>query len=234
MKTVDLVVEPRGIAGKKSALRTLRESGKIPAVLYGKTDKAAHLLVDAKVFDKLIHSGLGTNMLINIKVDGKDKISIIKEVQRNLVTDKPIHIDFQVVSMTDKIEVNVPVKVSGVSPGVKNAGGILEIIMHDLKAKCLPTDIPHHFDLDVSSLQIGQGLYVRDIKPMEGVEILADANSMILNVVLPKVEEAPAAAEGAVEGAVAAPAEPEVISKGKKEKEGEEGAAPAPSEKPKK
>jgi large subunit ribosomal protein L25 len=227
MKTVSLNVESRE-ASTKGVVRRLKRTGKIPATFYGKHEKSASLMVDGKTFDKLLHSGLGVNVLINMKVNGEDKTCILKEIQRDIMSNKPMHIDFLAISMKDKLEVNVPLKVVGVAPGVKNSGGILEYIMHDIHVKCLPSDIPQFIEVNVSSLELGHGIYVKDLSKIENVEFLADPEKMVLNVVLPKVEEAPAADATAVVGA----AEPEVVgAKGKKDKEGEEGAAPAPGAK---
>ncbi|MCB4792808.1 MAG: 50S ribosomal protein L25 [Elusimicrobia bacterium] len=235
MDRVELRVEPRELKSKNT-LKTLRKEGKVPGVFYGHGEKTTHVAVNAKEFDKFLHSGVGKNVLIDLNIEGNKKTVIIKELQRNLLDHTLSHVDFMAVSMKQKIEINVPLHIVGVAPGVKDAGGILEYTVRELKVKCLPTDIPAYIDIDVSNLQIGNGVSVKDLPKIEGVEVLNDPNSLLVNVVAPmKIEEvAPVAAEAGVEGAAAAaaPMEPEVISKGKKDKE-EEGAeaAPAPKEK---
>ncbi|MBN1621702.1 MAG: 50S ribosomal protein L25 [Endomicrobiales bacterium] len=222
MERLSLEVEARQIENKQN-LKLLRKEGKIPAVFYGHGEKTTHLVVNGKAFDKLIHTGLGKNALIDINIGGKNKTCIVKEIQRNIFTHNPIHIDLLAVSMKQKIEVNVPLHVVGTAPGVKNSGGILEHILRELRVKCLPGDIPKSIDVDVSKLEITQSLAVKDLTIPQGVEVLADSQSMVVNVVAPtKIEEVTPEAEAAAAGEL--PQEPEVIGKGKKEKEGEEGA----------
>ena len=235
MDRVQLSAENRELKSKNT-LKTLRKEGKVPGVFYGQGEKASHIAVNMKEFDKLLHSGVGKNVLIDLNIGGQTKTVIIKEIQRNLLNHTLSHVDFMAISMKQKIEINVPIRIVGVAPGVKDAGGILEHIVREAKVKCLPTDIPAHIDLDVSSLQIGHGFSVKDLPKLDNVEILNDPNTLVVNVVAPmKIEEvAPVAGEATVAGAATAegaPAEPEVISKGKKDKEDEGAEAPAAKEK---
>jgi large subunit ribosomal protein L25 len=127
--------------------------------------------------------------------------------------------------MSEKIEISVPIHVVGEAPGVKVSGGTLEHLTRSLKVRCLPSNIPQMVEVNVSTLEIGQSILVKDLKPIEGVEILTDVGLIVVNVVVPKVEEEVAPAAAAVPGA----AEPEVIAKGKKEEEGAEGEAAKPA-----
>ena len=227
MKEAVLEAETRSVA-KRSELKNLRSKGMIPAVFYGKKDEAVSLAVPLKKFNEIIHSG-GANVLVSLKLKDGTKTAIIKEVQRDMISQVPIHIDFQAVSLSEKVQVSVPLHVVGVAPGVKLSGGILQHLMREVVIKCLPTHIPQKIDIDISNLQIGNIIAVKDLPKIEDVEIITDPNQIIVNVVAPAAEEVAPAAEAAVAGAAPASAEPEVISKGKKEKE--EGAAPAAGEK---
>ncbi|MHB9154108.1 MAG: 50S ribosomal protein L25 [Endomicrobiales bacterium] len=230
MKEVNLEVETREIS-TKHRLKELRASGKVPAVFYGHTEKAVSLAVGAKNLDEAIRAG-GSNVLISLKVGNDTKTAIVKEIQRDVISQSPIHVDFQAVSLKEKIEVSVPLHIVGIAPGVKLSGGVLEHILREMRVRCLPTDIPHAVNVDVSSLEINHSLAVRDLPVLEGVEYLADPSSIIVNIVAPTVlEEAPAPGTEAAAAGTAA-AEPEVISKGKKEEEeGAEGAPAAAGEK---
>lgn len=227
MKEVELSAEPRKITSKH-ALKKLRKEGKIPAVFYAHNENTEEILVDAKTFETVTHAGMGSNVLINLHIGSTSKTAMIKEIQRDMITLHPIHIDFQGISLKEKVEVKIPVHITGESPGVKLGGGVLEHIIRELKVKCLPKDIPGSVNVDVSNLQINQGIFVRDLPKIEGVDYLADPGTLIINIVSPTIlEEKPEEVAAAVAGA---PAEPEVISKGKKDKEGEEGAAAAPGQ----
>lgn len=230
MKEITLEAETREVSTKHN-LKDLRAKGKIPAVFYGKNEKSLSLAIPAKKLDEAINSGFGSNVLINLKLGGATKTAIIKEIQRDIISQQPIHVDFQAISMQDKIEVNIPLHITGIAPGVKLSGGVLEHILREVRVSCLAKDIPKFINVDVSSLEINHLLAVKDLQKIDGVSILTDPNSIIVNIVSPTIlEEAPAAAATEAEAAAAVPAEPEVISKGKKEKE-EEGAETPEKEK---
>lgn len=199
----------------------------VPAVFYGNKEKTQQLTVSVKNFKEIMHSG-GANVLINLKLKEGSKTAIIKEVQRDIISQEPIHIDFQAISLKEKVQVSVPLHILGTAPGVKLSGGILEHLMREVVIKCLPTEIPQKIDVDVSNLQIGNAILVKDLPKTEGVEMISNLGSIIVNVVSPTVIEEKPAEEAAAEAAVPTIAEPEVISKGKKEKEGEAAAQPAP------
>ncbi|HBU70032.1 MAG TPA: 50S ribosomal protein L25 [Elusimicrobia bacterium] len=220
MKEIAIAAEKRDVTTKHN-LKALRESGKIPAVFYAEGEQPVSIFVDTKNFEKLLGGGMGSNALINLNIAGQNKMVIIKEIQNHIITEKPIHIDFQGVSLKKKIEVSVHLKIEGEAPGVKIGGGVLEHILREVKVRCLPTDIPQHIVVDVSKLDINHAIAVRDLPITEGLEFISDPASIIVNIVAPtELEETPVAA-----AAAAATAEPEVIAKGKKDKE--EGAAPA-------
>jgi large subunit ribosomal protein L25 len=178
--------------------------------------------LDVKAFNRAIHTHAGHNVIINLKDGGSENKVIVKEIQRYPLDDSIIHVDFQRISMTEKIEVMVPVQVSGIAVGVKENGGVLEHMLREIKVRCLPTDIPEAFIVDVTKFDIGEGVAVKQISVPANVEVMTDKEMMVIIIVSStkeEVVEAPAAA--------AVTAEPEVISKGKKEEVVVEGAKPA-------
>jgi large subunit ribosomal protein L25 len=231
---LNLNVTVRSVTKKSELKKSRLAQGVIPAVIYGKGEKNIIGFIDAKGFTRAIHNISLGNTIFNLAISDGDKNTIskkaiVKDVQIDVVSRKPIHVDFQVVSMSSKIEVSVPVKLKGEAPGVKLHGGILEHFLREIKVKCLPKDIPSYIEVDISALEIGKGITVGELPKISGVEYQADAHAMVVNVVAPKKEEAavPAGAEGVAGVQAATPAEPEVISKGKKPAEEEEGAAAA-------
>lgn len=221
MNEVLLNVDQRQVSSK-SKLASFRRSGQVPAVFYGKNINPKTISVDLKAFLTIIETK-GENVLISLDFKDNKKAAIVKNIQRDIISQQPIHIDFQSVSLTDKVEVLVPIHIEGVSDGVKNFGGVMETIIREVKVLCLPTDIPQRVAIDVSPLAIGQGVTIADLPKLDGVEYLQDPSTLIVHIVtVAAEEEKPADA-----AAGAAAAEPEVISKGKKDKEGEEGEATA-------
>jgi len=158
---------------------------------------------------------------VNLAVDSKEFTALIRAVQYDPVTHSILHLDFQHISLTETIEVNVAIHLTGTPTGVKDGGGILEHILREVEVRCLPTAIPSSIDADVSGLNIGDSIHLRDLT-VPNVEILTDLDSTIATVVPPTVMEEKPAEEVAGEAA-AATAEPEVITKGKKDEEGAEG-----------
>src|SRR3989339_1434410 len=156
MKEVILEAQARDISTKHT-LKDMRNKGMIPAVFYGRGEKSISLTIDAKKFDEILHAG-GSNVLVNLKMGGESKTAIIKEMQRDVISRKPIHVDFRMISMKEKIEVGVPVHILGIAPGVKLSGGVMEHLIREIKVSCLPTDIPQSIDIDVSKLEIGHSI----------------------------------------------------------------------------
>ncbi len=176
---------------------------------------------------RILHSESGVNTLIGLEgagLAGGRKV-LVKEYQLDPIDHKLLHADFYAVAMDKAIVVTVPIVIKGEPKGVKQQGGIVDFVNREIEVECLPGDIPEHIDIDISELMLHQGIRVRDL-PQDGRwKAISDADMMIVHVVTVKVEEAPAPAEAAAvtAGAVpAAPAEPEVIKKGKKEEDKEE------------
>jgi large subunit ribosomal protein L25 len=215
---IQLQSRPRSGRGKGPA-RELRRQQRIPAVLYGKGADPVALDVDAREFQRMI-SGISTsNTIVDLAVEGGGdlKKTLIREIQVDPLTGEILHIDLNEISLTEMIEIEVPVELEGVAPGVKNSGGILQHSIRALSLKCLPHQIPERIVLDVSRLEVGDAIRVEDLD-LTDLEILADPDTTLANVVMPaKVEEpTPEEEEAAAEGA-----EPEVVGK-KEDEEGED------------
>jgi large subunit ribosomal protein L25 len=218
----------RNSRGKNEA-RRLRATGRIPAVVYGGKDGGKAIAVDPKILAKILRTEQGANTLIALNVPGAgDARVLVREYQLDPVTHELLHADFYRVAMDKLIRIPVTVVPLGEPKGVKQQGGVLDIVHRQIEIECLPADIPNNIEVDVRELMVGQSVRVKDIATNPKWKAVTDPEMMLLHVIIPKVEEAPAPAEGAVAGAAAAPAEPEVIKKGKKEEEGAE-AAPAPA-----
>src|SRR4051812_2337652 len=224
----------RSQRGKNEA-RRLRVSGKMPAVVYGDKEGGRAIAVDPKTLSKILRTELGANTLIQLKLEGGgDTRVLVKEYQIDPVTHQLLHADFFRVAMDKVIRVTVTVVPRGEPKGVKQQGGVLDIVHRQIEIECLPADIPEHIVLDVSEMMVGQSVRVRDVATDAKWKALSDPEMMLLHVIIPKVEEAPATPDAAAAAAGATPAEPEVIKKGKKEEaEGAEAAA-APAKKEKK
>ena len=206
----------------KGEMKKLRASGKIPAILYGDMANMS-LTVDAVKFTTLLKTA-GRNVMISLNMPDKtSKTVLIKDIQKNVISRELSHIDFYQISMKKKIEISIPVMLIGEAPGVKS-GGVLSHIVRELKVKCLPADIPEKITIDISKLEIGNTVLVKDLPVSKNVEVLIAPDQIVVNIVSPTILEE--VTPGAVVGEVAA--EPEVISKGKKIEEGEEGAEPTP------
>ncbi len=216
--------------GKNEARRT-RAAGRVPAVLYGSSGQgsgddsksATPISVEPKALLRILHSESGANTLISLKLAGaKDARVLVKEYQLDPVTHQLLHADFYRIAMDRVLRVTVPVTVKGEAPGVKQQSGILEFVHRIVEVECLPADIPEHIEVNVGELMLHQGIRVRDVPVNPKVKLVDDGEMMLVHVIMPKAEEAPAPAEGAAAAATTtatAPAEPEVIKKGKKDED---------------
>ncbi len=206
MKQFKLTVLPREQTGR-SASRRLRTAKKIPAVLYGKHTQPVNLAVDVPEFTRLIKAVGGSAAIIELeRGNAGPALSVLKEIQRDPITDRFVHIDLQEIKADEKMELDVPVHVTGESTGVKNNGGILDLASHKLRIRCFPKDLPEFIQVDVTELQVGHSIFVRDLKPVEGVEFRATADQPVVSCVEPAAEEevvAVAAEAVPVEGAAA-------------------------------
>ena len=223
MAQAKIVVEAssRETRGKNEA-RRLRQTGKVPAVLYGGKGEAVTLAVNSKQVGAILRSETGHNTLFQVDLGGKHETAILKDWLVDPVTGRLLHVDLLRIAMDVRMRVKIPVHTFGDPSGVKVQGGVFEIVEREVEIECFPGDIPAEFRADVSGLALNQALRAGDI-PMdaEKIKLITDKDRVIAHVVTLKVEEEKPA-EAAAEGAT--PAEPEVIKKGKKEEEGEEGA----------
>ena len=210
--------------GKNEANR-LRAGGKIPAVFYGpgkggKAPEGVAVAVDPKAVLRILHSDSGANTLINLKLDGLEARVMVREYQLDPVTHHLLHADFYQLAMDRAIVVTVPIVVKGEAKGVKQQSGMLDFVTREIEVECLPTDIPEGIVVDVSELMLHESIRVRDLAVDPKWKAVSDGETMLVHVVMPKVEEEPAAATAdvaAAPAAAAAAAEPEVIKKGKPE-----------------
>jgi large subunit ribosomal protein L25 len=209
----------RGEIGK-SAARNFRRQGLVPAVVYGKGQATLAITVEETALQAIIASGVYTTHIYDLLVSGEKAPAkpvpvMIAEVQRHPITRKFRNVDFHAISLKEKVHAQVPIAFQGEPAGLKR-GGILERLHLEISVSCLPTQIPDHIEVDISQMEIGDTVHVRDLKIPEAVEVLTPEDEMIILLAPPAkvVEEvaAPVVEEGA---------EPELVGK-KGEKEEEE------------
>ena len=207
--------------GKNEAGR-LRREGRIPAVLYGEARQTESIAVDPKALLRILRSESGVNTLISLKLEGAGESRVlVKEYQYHPVELDLLHADFYHVAMDKVLRVTVPVHLAGEARGVKAEGGVVDFVHRDIVIECLPADIPENITVDVTELGLHDGIRVRDLATDGKWKAVSEADMLIVHVVAPKVEAEPEPAEAAA-AAPTAPAEPEVIKKGKIEKPEEE------------
>jgi len=225
-KDITVEAEPRATRGKNEA-RRLRAKDAAPAVLYGGSGGSIAVAVSPKELSRILHSKTGQNTIFNLSVKGGETAPVmIVDWQSDPIKDTLLHIDLKRIDLSKRLRVKVPVHTTGEPQGVKLQGGLHELITREIEIDCLPDEIPEHFSIDVSPLMIGQSIRASEVPLSGSMKLVSPPDAVISHVVALKAEAepTPAAAEGA---APAAPAEPEVIKKGKKE---EEGAAPPAAE----
>ncbi len=225
-----LEAQPR-TPGTKNDARRVRRGGKVPAVIYGAGKAALPVSVDPRQVTRILHSQTGHNTVFDLTVDGERTKAMIVDWQYEPIKGSLLHIDLKRIAMDEKLRVNVPIELVGEPAGVKQQGGILEQITREVEVECLPGDIPNQIELDVSELVFSVVLRIADLPKSDKVKFLSDPDQPVAHIISIKEEEVPTADAVAGEAA-AAPAEPEVMKKGKQETEGE-GTEAAP-EKPEK
>jgi large subunit ribosomal protein L25 len=212
-----LSAEPRASRGKNEA-RRLRAAGRIPAVVYGGAGEATAVSVDPKTLSRLMHSESGLNTLISLELGGESTRVIVKDYLLHPVDHHFLHVDFYRVAMDKAIIVKVPVVVSGESRGVKQQGGVLDMPHREVEIECLPGEIPESLVVDVSEMLIGQSVRLRDLAVDARWTPVSDPDTMLVHIVAARAVETPAD-EAAPAAAPGTGTEPEVIKKGKSEKE---------------
>lgn len=208
----------------KNEARRLRAKGRVPAVVYGAKKPTVAISVDPKQISRILQSESGHNTIFELQLNGDKGQVMIVDWQYDPMKDKLLHIDLKRIAMDERIKVQVPIHTVGEAAGVKQQGGILDQVLREVEIECLPVDIPTHVDADVSELVFGKVLRVADLKFAPAVKVLTDPNQTVAHITSVKEEVAPTPEAVAAEAA-AAPAEPEVIKKGKQETEEEVPAA---------
>jgi large subunit ribosomal protein L25 len=220
-KQLKLTAQTRTGIGR-SAVNAIKKQGLVPAVVYGGSDTPQPLTLNAREISNLLSHATSEHLLVDLEIaDGGNKTSrlaLIQEVQHDPIKRTVLHVDFHAVKADEKLHSEIPVVTTGEPAGVKNFGGILEIAIHELEIECLPKDLPELISLDVTALNVGDAIHVKDIQLPEGVSCRLDGDLTVVRVAAPKVEIEPVA--------VAATAEPEVL------KEKKEEGAPAAGAKP--
>jgi large subunit ribosomal protein L25 len=218
-----VTAQPRATRGKNEARRT-RRSGLIPAIVYGAFKEPVSVSVNPKDISKIIHSKTGHTSIFDVMIEGGERTPVIvADEQYDPIKGHLLHIDLRRIDLARKLRVAVPVHTVGDPKGVKQQGGVLDVVTRSIEIECIPDDIPNQFDVDVSELLIGSAIRVSDLALKTGVKVLTAPEAVIAHVVGIKEEVA-------AEPVAAVAAEPEVAKKGKKE---EEGAAPAAADKDK-
>ena len=214
-KQAQLSARPRSESGR-NAVKRVRSRGSVPAVIYGHKTTPANLEVSRRDLETLLSHAIGENILVELQIeDGAKKstqLSLIQEVQHHPIARTILHVDFQAVSMTEEIFASVTIEPVGEPDGVKTHGGLLEQNIRSIEVRCLPQNLPEVLSIDVSALQVGDSIHIRDLKLPAGVTATGDVDLTVFTVAEPTVAAEPVAATPATS--------PEVI----KEKKTEEGA----------
>ena len=211
-----VIAKPRQVPanGKfnKNAARRVRVAGKIPAVVYGAGKESVAVEVDPKQILRILHSESGHNTIFDVDITGQGLAKVmIVDWQYEPIRDSLLHIDLKRIAMDKAMKASVPVKLIGVPVGVKNEGGMLDLVLREVEIECLPGDIPSHIDVDVTGLGLHGVIRVSDLPHSGSIKFLDSEDATVAHVVSIRAEAEPVAAEAAV----AAPAEPEVAKKGK-------------------
>ncbi|MHB1298519.1 MAG: 50S ribosomal protein L25/general stress protein Ctc [Gemmatimonadaceae bacterium] len=213
MASVSLSASTRTATGKGVA-RKLRAAGRVPAIIYGHSRSPQALDLNAHELQLMLEKHAYRSTVIELSFDGTSARTLIREIQRHPYKKIILHVDFQELVAGEKVTVRVPLQFTGTADGVKNGGGVLDQILHDLEISVDPSNIPHHIVVDVTPLGIGHSIHAGEIPLPEGVTLETEADSTVCVCAAPKVEAEPVPAADA-----AAAAEPELIRKTKEEEE---------------
>ena len=222
---VRLKAQKRTLAGR-NAIKKIRAAGLVPAVVYGAKEEPTNLELSARDLENVLSHAASEHVLVELEIaegsQSTNKLALIQEVQHSALDREIVHVDFHAVSTTEKITSEVPIETQGTAIGVKTFGGLLEHSLRTLEVECFPQDLPGIIQVDVSNLNIGDSLHVRDLQLPSGVEAVTDGELTVVSVVESRVEEEEV--EEAPEVAVTAP---EVITE-KKPETPEQGAETKP------
>jgi large subunit ribosomal protein L25 len=215
--TEAVVATPRTGTFNKNHARRVRVSGLIPAVVYGAGRPSVAVTVDPKIITRILHSDAGHNTIFDLQIEGGESgKAMIVDWQNEPIKGKLLHIDLKRIAMDKKMQVSVPVQLVGVAEGVKNGGGVLSQVLHEVEVECLPGDIPSHIDVDITKLAMNGYIHISDLPHSDKIKFLGEENAVVAHVSAPREEAATEAVT---------PAEPEVAKKGKQESA--DAAAPA-------
>ena len=219
-KAIQLKAHPRNVSGTVEAKKT-RKAGLVPAVIYGRhLAKPQNLQLDARELKAALGKTTGEHVLVDLEITGGDKtLALIQDVQHHALKRHIMHVDFHALRADEKMHTTVPVIAFGEASGVKNLGGILEQLLRSIEVECLPKDLPESIIVDVTPLEIGDAIHIKDLPLPAGVTALGNPETSVLHIAAPAVEEVAAPVTDA-----AAATEPEVI-KEKKPEAGAEAAA---------
>lgn len=213
MEKLEILAEKRSVTGKK--VNVLRREGKLPGVIYGHKFEPLNIIMDLKEATKVLNRATGSS-IVTLNVEGKEVSALIREKQRDYIKNRFLHVDFQAVSLTEKIRAAVNIELTGVAPAVKDFSGVIVEGLSTIEVEALPKDLPERFVIDISVLkEIGSSISVKDIAVPSNVTVHTPLEEMVVLITSPAAEEV---VEEVGEGAE----EPEVIEKGKKEEEVEE------------
>jgi large subunit ribosomal protein L25 len=215
-KQVKLSAQTRTSIGR-GAVRKIKQQGLVPAVVYGAKQQPQHLQLASRDIKNVLAHATGEHFLVELEIaDGgssTNRLALIQEVQHHPLRGDVLHVDFHAVSADELLHASVPVETTGEANGVRNFGGLLEVPLHSLEVECLPKDLPDVIRIDVSALNVGDAIHIRDLKLPQGVKAKGDLDLTVVRVAAPTVQDETLVA------AAEAPAQPEVI----KEKKPEEG-----------
>jgi large subunit ribosomal protein L25 len=186
----------------KGVARKLRAVGRIPAVLYGRELEPIHLSLEAQEAERLFYSISVDNTIVELSVEGEKEPyqTLIREIQVHPLRLSLTHVDFLQIQEGVTVDVNVPIRLVGTPEGVKNMGGVLEQVIHNLPVRCIPSKIPEFIEIDVAHLEVNESLHIYDIEFEEGVEVTVEQKRTICSVAIPKVIEEPEEEEELLEG----------------------------------
>ena len=201
--------QPRTEAGR-NAVKKIKQAGLVPAVIYGAKDPARNIQIVERELARLLDHAASESVLVEVNLqDGGSRTALIQEVQHHPVTGKVLHVDLHVVAMDELMDAEVQVETTGEAAGVTTGGGVLEVILRQLEISCLPGDLPESITVDVSKLNIGDSIHVKDLTLPRGVTVLNDGELSVVSVAPPTV------VEETTPSTLAEGAQPEVIDEKK-------------------
>jgi large subunit ribosomal protein L25 len=207
----------------KGDIKRMRKQGKYPAVLYGHGEKSRRIYIEHQDLKRIIEVLKKEAVTINLKVDKKDFLCVIKSIQQNPVTGEVLHVDFQHIHKKEKIKTSVPIHLIGEAPGLKE-GGVMEQNLHEVVVKCLPVDMPSHIDVDISGLSLGDTIHLYHIE-IPNIEFELSKETPIVSMIVPRAVAAEVKPVSEEEGAEeAAEGEAPLTEESKEEKKGDKGS----------